>query len=120
MTNDQKLQVIIDSLKRDPSQIPRIFTELDCMTLTESGMMSEPELEPIIREVINFTARVTMDHFMDVYGALIGHAWIDPEDPVIKRGIVESAVEKIINELQERGVDSIFTEIKSTINNESY
>jgi hypothetical protein len=79
------------------------------MIVTESEMMLDSDLGPIVTGAIDFTTRVITDHFLLVYESLIGHAHVDVSDSITKRKIIESAVERLVNELQERGVDSIFS-----------
>ena len=61
-------------------------------------MRLDSDLGPIFTGVIDFTTRIITDHFLLVYGSLIGHAYVDINDPITKRKIVESAVERLVSE----------------------
>ena len=82
--------------------------------VTESEMMLDPSLGPIVAAVIDFTTRVITDHFLLIYEANINSAYFrmmgdtNVSDPITKRKIIESAIERLVSELQERGVDSVF------------
>ena len=81
--------------------------------VTESEMMLDPSLGPIVAAVIDFTTRVITDHFLLIYEANINSAYFrmmgdtNVSDPITKRKIIESAIERLVSELQERGVDPV-------------
>jgi hypothetical protein len=76
----------------------------DKSNMVESEMKLDADLGPIFTGVIDFTTRVITDHFLLIHEC----RHTNVSDPIMKRKIIESAIERLVSELQERGVDSIF------------
>jgi hypothetical protein len=62
---------------------------------------------PMRTGLVAFATRVVMQHFESVRDALLGHAYVAADDSATRRKMAESAVSRLVDELNERAVEHL-------------